>query len=289
MATAGGGGRPRCPPGWLLGVVAAALGVLAGVTASHKEEKHSIDLIEKNYVYGNTKREVDVYVKMFTNSPLLVCMDLARSREELIDPNYFWVGPDGTNLEGRIYVNLTETGKLMVMGFKEFMSGAYTCTLSHKIIETTTQEEREVLEEYKFMVYAYREADHAYRVFVRFTTKECNLAANSQFFEELRKILNNIISDLTCHIVESSYKCHSVKIPKQGLLYELFAKDRIGAFFRKQTYALKHHFQAVPAIHYVDNSFSVTHIDSCRPGFGKNDITHKNCASCCGKYNHMLI
>ncbi|NXW83559.1 ZPBP2 protein, partial [Alopecoenas beccarii] len=317
--TAGGGGRPRWAPGGLLAVVAAALGVLTGGTgggsgSSHKEEKHFIDFTENNYVYGNTKHEVDVYVKMFTNSPLLVCMDLARSREELIDPNYFWIGPDGTNLKGRIYVNLTETGKLMVMGFKEFMSGAYTCTLSHKIIETTTQEEREVFEEYKFMVYAYREADHAYQVFVRFTTKECNLVANSQFFEELRKILNNIISDLTCHIVESSYKCHSVKIPKQGLLYELFvnfevnpfapgweevcrqvpydcedatnmkvqeAKDRIGAFFSKQTYALRHNFRAVPAIHYVDNSFSVTHIDSCRPGFGKNDITHKNCASCC--------
>ncbi|NWQ84661.1 ZPBP2 protein, partial [Columbina picui] len=273
------------------------------VAASHKEEKHSIDLIENNYVYGNTKHEVDVYVKMFANSPFLVCMDWARSREELIDPNYFWIGPDGKKLEGRFYVNLTETGKLMVMGFKEFMSGAYTCTLSHKIIETTTQEEREVFEEYKFMVYAYREADHAYQVFVRFTTKECNLAANRQFFEELRKILNNIIADLMCHVVESSYKCHSVKTPKQGLLYELFvsfqgntfqclirslifmnnprAKDRIGAFFQKQTYALRHNFHAVPIIHYVDNSFSVTHIDSCRPGFGKNNITHKNCASCC--------
>jgi len=50
-------------------------------------------------------------------------------------------------------VNLTETGKLVVMGFKESMSGAYTCTLSYKILETTTQEEREKFEAYKFMVY----------------------------------------------------------------------------------------------------------------------------------------
>lgn len=27
------------------------------MTASHKEEQHSIDLIENNYVYGNTKHE----------------------------------------------------------------------------------------------------------------------------------------------------------------------------------------------------------------------------------------
>lgn len=50
-------------------------------------------------------------------------------------------------------MNLTDTGKLMVKGFRESMSGAYTCTLSHKIIETTTQEETELVEAYKFMVY----------------------------------------------------------------------------------------------------------------------------------------
>ncbi|NWX12979.1 ZPBP2 protein, partial [Aegotheles bennettii] len=258
---------------------------------------------------------VNVYVKVFTNSPFLVCMDLSLSEEEeVIDPKYTWIGPDGKKLEGRMDVDLKETGKLMVRGFKESMSGAYTCTLSHKIIETTTRGEREKSETYKFMVYAYREADHAYQVFVRFTTKECQLAANHHFFEELKKILNNIISDLTCHIVEASYKCHSVRIPKQGLLHELFvsfqvnpfapgweeachripydcedvtnrrvreARERIGEFFSKQTYALKHRFRTVPVIHYVDNSFSVIRLDSCRPGFGKDNLTHQSCTGCC--------
>lgn len=41
----------------------------------------------------------------------------------------------------------------MLMGFKESMSGAYTCTLSHRIIETMTQEEAEVFETYRFMLY----------------------------------------------------------------------------------------------------------------------------------------
>lgn len=54
---------------------------------------------------------------------------------------------------GQTYANLTETGKLMLMGFKESMSGAYTCTLSHRIIETMTQEEVDVFETYKFMLY----------------------------------------------------------------------------------------------------------------------------------------
>ncbi|XP_008936878.1 PREDICTED: zona pellucida-binding protein 2-like, partial [Merops nubicus] len=276
---------------------------------------HSIGLLEKNRVYGNTKHEVNVYVKVFTNSPFLVCMDLAHSQEEVIDPKYLWIGPDGKNLEGQSYVNLTETGRfLMVMGFKESMSGAYTCTLSHSIVETTTQEEREMVELYKFMVYAYRGADHTYRLFARFTTTSCELAANSHFFGELKKILNNTISDLTCHIVEPSYKCHLIQTPNQGLLHELFvsfqvnpfapgweevcqhvpydcedatnlrvkeATDRLDKFFNEQADALRHKFQTLPTIHYVDNSFSATRVDSCRPGFGRNDVTHKDCANCC--------
>lgn len=41
-----------------------------------------------------------VYVKVFTNSPTLVCMDLTLSQDEVIDPRYSWTGPDGRNLEG---------------------------------------------------------------------------------------------------------------------------------------------------------------------------------------------
>lgn len=42
----------------------------------------------------------NVYVKVFTNSPTLVCMDLTLSQDEVIDPRYSWTGPDGRNLEG---------------------------------------------------------------------------------------------------------------------------------------------------------------------------------------------
>ncbi|XP_068068336.1 zona pellucida-binding protein 2 isoform X2 [Anomalospiza imberbis] len=348
---AGGGRRPRCPPGALLSL-AAVLAAAGWVRAEQKEEQ-SIDLIGKNEVYGDTRHEVNVYVKVFTNSPFLVCMDLALSQERIIDPNYLWTGPDGRDLQGQSYVNLTETGKLMVMGFMVSMSGAYTCTLSHKVIETTTQEETEMVEAYKFMVYAYREADHAYQVSVRFSTTGCRLRSNGLFIEVLKKILNSTISHLTCHITESSSKCHSIRTPKNGLQYELFvnflvnpfapgweevchevlydceavknrrvrqvlcqsphvfsaslartsalasadmtgsnpslprfcginiAAERIGKFFHQLRHVLKHKFQAVPTIQYVDNSFSMTPIDSCQPGFGKNHHTHQNCASCC--------
>ncbi|NWT59225.1 ZPBP2 protein, partial [Erythrocercus mccallii] len=309
---AAGGGRPRCPPGALLCV--AAVVVAAGWVRAELKEEQSIDLIGKNEVYGDTRHEVNVYVKVFTNSPFLVCMDLALSQERIIDPNYLWIGPDGRDLQGQGYVNLTETGKLMVMDFRVSMSGAYLCTLSHKVIETTTQEETEIVEAYKFMVYAYREADHAYQVSVRFTTTHCRLKTNGLFVKKLNIILNSTISHLTCHITESSYKCHSIRTPKNGLQYELFvnflvnpfgpgweevchripydcedvtnrrvreAAERIGKFFHQLRHVLENDFHTVPTIQYVENSFSMTPIDSCRPGFGKNHHTHQNCASCC--------
>ncbi|NWV33333.1 ZPBP2 protein, partial [Grantiella picta] len=309
---AGGEGRPRCPPGALLGM--AAVVAAAGWVRAEPKREQSVDLIGKNEVYGDTRHEVNVYVKVFTNSPFLVCMDLALSQERIIDPNYLWLGPDGNDLEGQRYASLTKTGKLMIMGFRESMSGAYTCTLSHKVIETSTQEETEMVEAYKFMVYAYREADHAYQLSVRFSTMHCKLKINGLFFKKLIQILNSTISHLTCHITKSSYKCHSIRTPQNSLRHELFvnfqvnpftpgweevchkapydcedvtnrkvrqAAERIGKFFHQLRHILKYEFHTAPTIQYVDKSFSMTPIDSCRPGFGKNYHTHQNCASCC--------
>ncbi|KAH0626881.1 hypothetical protein JD844_002157 [Phrynosoma platyrhinos] len=277
---------------------------------------HSIKLIKKNYIYGNTKHKVDVYVKVHRNSPFLVCMDVSLSQNEVIDPTYIWIGPDGQTLNGKSYVNLTATGKLMVLGFREHMSGSYTCTLSYRVFRNDMQAEQERFKTYKFMVYAYREPDYTYRMSVHFTTKACSLAANEQFFEELKKILNNLISYLMCHITEPSYKCYSVKRPKHGLVDELFvvfqvnplaagwdiicrqtppscedvtnshiqkARWLIEEFFRRQESILKHEFQNIPPIHYVDHSFQVTRLDSlaCDPGSYSpdNEVVCQKCTS----------
>ncbi|XP_071433590.1 zona pellucida-binding protein 2 [Pithys albifrons albifrons] len=305
---AGHGGAPA------LLAMAALLAAAAWVRAEPKGEQLSIDLIGKNEVYGDTRHEVNVYVKVSTNSPFLVCMDLALSQEKIIDPKYLWIGPDGRNLKGQSSAELAEPGKLVLVAFRESMSGAYSCTLAHRVIEATTQEETEIVEAYKFMVYAYREADHAYQVFVRFSTSHCRLRANTLYFETLKQILNRTISHLKCHITESSCKCHSIRTPKQGLQHELFvnfqvhpfapgleevchkvpddcedvtnmrvqqATEQIGKFFLQLRDALKHQVEAVPAIQFVENSFSMTPIDSCRPGFGKDQHSHQNCASCC--------
>ena len=37
-------------------------------------------------------------------------------------------------------------------------------------------------------------------------------------------------------------------------------------------------------MHFVDHSFQIVRMDSCRPGFGKNEGLHSNCATCCGNY-----
>ncbi|XP_033025679.1 zona pellucida-binding protein 2 [Lacerta agilis] len=297
-----------------MGVMLNTLMALTQVKNEVGKEQYSVTSVKKNYIYGITHHKVNVYVKVHKDSPFLVCMDLSLSQSEVIDPSYLWIGPDGLNLRRKSYVNLTATGKLMVRGFTEHMSGSYTCTLSYRVLQPDMKGEREIFKTYRFMVYAYREPDYTYRMSVHFTTKECHLTTNQQFFQELNKILNNLISHLTCHIIETSYRCFSVKRPKHGLEDELFivfqvspfapgwelichkmgsdcedvtnnrvqkAQSLVEEFFRRQQYIMKNEFQNAPAIHYVDHSLQVTRLDSCRPGFGKNGISHSDCANCC--------
>ncbi|KAL4687650.1 hypothetical protein H8959_019778 [Pygathrix nigripes] len=163
-----------------------------------------------------------IYVKLHQNSPVLICMDFKLSKKEIVDPTYLWIGPNEKTLTGNNRINITKTGQLMVKDFLEPLSGLYTCTLSYKIVKAETQEEKTVKKRYDFMVFAYREPDYSYQMAVRFTTKSCIGRYNDAFFRMLKKILDNLISDLSCHVIEPSYKCHSVEIPEHGLIHELF-------------------------------------------------------------------
>ncbi|XP_004707181.2 zona pellucida-binding protein 2 [Echinops telfairi] len=241
-------------------------------------------------------------------------MDFKHAEKETVDPTYVWIGPNNNKLEESSRVNLTNTGKLMISDFLESFSGPYTCTFSYKSVKAETQAEKAVTKTYEFVMFAYREPDYSYQMAVRFTAKSCAGRSNDLLFSVLKKILDNLISDLTCHIIEPSYKCHHVKIPKHGLMHELFitfqvnpfapgwkaacnhtldceditnrnvlqARDRIEEFFRSQAYIFYHDFnKTLPAMHFIDHSFQVIRLDSCRPGFGKNEAVHSNCASCC--------
>ncbi|XP_075846940.1 zona pellucida-binding protein 2 isoform X1 [Microtus pennsylvanicus] len=269
---------------------------------------------KKGFVYGTIEQPVKIYVKLHHNSPVLICMDINRAKKEIVDPTYLWIGPNENTLQGNRQINITNTGKLVVKDFIESLSGLYTCTLSYKTIKAETQEETTIKKRYDFMIFAYREPDYSYHMAVRFTTKSCVGRYNDLLFRVLKKILDNLISDLLCHVIEPSYKCHSVKIPEGDFVHELFiafqvnpfapgwksvcnnssdcedatnrnilkARDRIEEFFRSQAYILHHHVnKSIPAMHFVDHSFQVVRIDNCRPGFGKNEGLHTNCASCC--------
>ncbi|KAM5272931.1 zona pellucida-binding protein 2 [Ctenodactylus gundi] len=241
-------------------------------------------------------------------------MDFQLTSKETVDLTYLWIGPNEKTLTGNNRLSITKTGKLMVKDFLEPLSGLYTCTLSYKTVKADTQEENVVKKRYDFMIFAYREPDYSYRMAVRFTTKSCVGKYNDLFFIVLRKILDNLISDLSCQIIEPSFKCHFVKIPEHDIVHELFiafqvnpfapgwkracngsddceditnqnilkARDRIEEFFQSQANISHLRFnKTVPAMHFVDHSFHVVRMDSCRPGFGKNEGLHSNCASCC--------
>ncbi|XP_019271576.1 zona pellucida-binding protein 2 isoform X1 [Panthera pardus] len=268
---------------WVL--LSAVLWYLTGAGGRRSSERTS-----KGFIYGKPGHPVKLYVKLHHHSPVLVCMDFRRAKKETVDPTYIWIGPNEKPLTGNNQINITKTGKLMVKDFLEALSGLYTCTLSYKTVKAETQEETIVKQRYDFMIFAYREPDYSYQMAVRFTTKSCEGRYNDLLFRVLKKILDNLISDLSCHVIEPSYKCHFVKIPKHGLIHELFiafqvnpfapgwkgacndsadceditnhnilqARDRIEEFFRRQAYIYYHDFnKTIPAMHFVDHSFQV--------------------------------
>ncbi|ERE68320.1 zona pellucida-binding protein 2 isoform X7 [Cricetulus griseus] len=185
---------------------------------------------KKGFVYGSIENPVKIYVKLHQDSPILFCMDVNRASKETVDPTYLWIGPNENTLTENGQINLTKEGALIVKDFMESLSGLYTCTLSYKTIKAETQEETTIKKRYDFLIFAYREPDYSYHMAVRFTTKSCVGRYNDLLFRVLKKILDNLISDLLCHVIEPSYKCHSVKIPESDFVNELFIAFQVNPF-----------------------------------------------------------
>ncbi|XP_031209073.1 zona pellucida-binding protein 2 isoform X3 [Mastomys coucha] len=195
----------------------------------------------KGFVYGSVGHPVKIYVKLHQTSPVLNCMDIDRASKETVDPTYLWIGPNENILKGNSQINITNTGELILKDFVESLSGRYSCTLSYKTIKAETQEETTIKKKYDFLIFV--------NPFAAGWKSMCNHSADCE--------------DVTNHNI-------------------LKARDRIEEFFRSQAYILNHNFnRTIPAMHFVDHSFQVTRIDNCRPGFGKNEDLHSNCASCC--------
>ncbi|XP_044154986.1 zona pellucida-binding protein 2 isoform X2 [Bufo gargarizans] len=62
------------------------------------------------------------------------------------------------------------------------------------------------------------------------------------------------------------------------------AKTLIVEFFRMQSRVLEEEFLNIPEINYIEHSLDIIRVDSCRPGFGKNQVTHHDCPGCCVFY-----
>ncbi|XP_069490868.1 zona pellucida-binding protein 2 isoform X2 [Ambystoma mexicanum] len=184
----------------------------------------------RHFVYGRVDQEVKVYVKINRDSPFLVCMDEKLAHHETIDPFYLWIGPDGRNVKGHSYVNLTDTGKIALKTFAKDMSGAYMCTLSYTSFKNEVLQEKEKFRAFKFIVLAYREPDYTYQITVRYSASQCDVPANDRFFEELKTILDDLIFGLTCQLTDAYYKCHIIKAPKHGLQNEIFITFRLSPF-----------------------------------------------------------
>ncbi|XP_072105728.1 zona pellucida-binding protein 2-like [Mobula birostris] len=178
-------------------------------------------------IYGNSNKPVKVYVKMYTDSPSLLCTTEELSEKELVDPYFIWIGPTGRNIKGEPYTRISETGRLILKSFEKSMSGDYTCTVSYKDVD----ENKEVFLDMKFSVYGFREPDYSFKFSTRYHTYECHDPANHHFFRKFRSVEKELITDLTCRITDVEMKCHVVKVPHKGLVTELFItfKRRYGS------------------------------------------------------------
>ncbi|XP_071967587.1 zona pellucida-binding protein 2 isoform X6 [Engystomops pustulosus] len=227
---------------------------------ANTSENDLAPLVTKPFIYGDLLQNVTVYVKMLKDSPFLACMDLDIAYKKIIDPTFFWVGPDGRDLR------------------------------------------------------AYLEPDYMYQINARFTALPCSDLANARFALTLLSMIGEVITGLNCHLKNKYHKCHVTKAPKHSLQHELFvafkvspfsrgwdkecsissyycqketnirmekAKTFIVEFFRMQSLVLKEEFVNIPEINYIEHSLDIIRVDICRPGFGKNEVTHRDCPGCC--------
>ncbi|NP_001091332.1 zona pellucida binding protein 2 L homeolog precursor [Xenopus laevis] len=266
----------------------------------------------EHIVYGKLNHKVSVFVELFKNSPFLACMDIETANDELIDPMFVWLGPNERLIKGHISVNLTETGKLMMKSFRKSMSGSYNCMVRYLNIKNGNKVT--VVKSFSFTLLAYHEPDYTYQFNVRYSTESCGFQINDRAVEWLIGVMEEIVKNFTCKVVDSYHKCHTLIPPHQSLQRQLFisftvlplgpkrdedcpgasvncieesnsrvqqARDNIVDFFLHYSQVQKKHSVTFPRINYVEHSLDIRRLDSCRPGFGNNLNKENDCSGCC--------
>lgn len=121
---------------------------------------------KKGFIYGKPMHTVKIYVELHHNSPFPVCMDIKCAKNKQTNkqwtPTYLWIVPNENPLTRTYWINITQTGKLMVKDFLETLSGLHTCPLSYKTVISQTQEKNMVKQRYDFVMFAYQEPDHSW-------------------------------------------------------------------------------------------------------------------------------
>nr|XP_033773301.1 zona pellucida-binding protein 2 isoform X5 [Geotrypetes seraphini] len=223
----------------------------------------------RQYIYGKLNEKVNVYVKMYKSSPFLACLDESLSQEEIIDPFFLWIGPDGRNL-------------------KAYRDPDYIFQVSARFSTQAcnTLEDDQYLEELKKVI-----EDLIFSLHCELTDEflKCHVIKVPK-----HGLQNVLFTSFKVNPFAPGWEtvCRNLTIDcgDETNSRILQARDRIEEFFLKQTYAQKKEFNLVPPINYVEKSLQISHDDKCRPGFGKDEFTHAECLDCCvvcgpGTYN----
>ncbi|NXP50531.1 ZPBP1 protein, partial [Heliornis fulica] len=258
---------------------------------------------------------VKVYVKLYHDSPRILCLTYHLQNLELIDPTFQWNGPGGGGLSSKnSSVQISPTGTLTLRRFN--LSGLYTCSIVYK--PTAMQPDKKLI--IKYLIYAYSDPKNYYEFTARYHAAPCNSSHNAFFEKSLLQILSKLIAKHSCEVTVMKSKCHHVKIQRGGIENEIFfifsvasldreipnrlcqqsacdashrlnkAKQLIERFFKQQVEVSRKNSKLLPEIYYIEGTLQTVEVYRCSPGYGMNALTHPDCPECCvvcspGSYN----
>uniref|UniRef100_A0A6I8SR34 Uncharacterized protein n=1 Tax=Xenopus tropicalis TaxID=8364 RepID=A0A6I8SR34_XENTR len=203
----------------------------------------------EHIVYGRFNRKGNLYVELFKNSPFLACTDLETANEELIDPVFVWLGPND-RLRGHISANLTETGKLMMKNGNTVKSFSFT-------FGTGSSSTPKI----------YRQVSKI-NIPVEWNCGEISRRQQRRF------VVAQLISPaVSLWVAMLMFLLVSPPPPPPSQV-----RDQIVDFFLHFSQVQRKQFLG---INYVEHSLDIRRLDSCRPGFGRNQEKQNDCCVIC--------
>ncbi|XP_010006668.1 PREDICTED: zona pellucida-binding protein 1, partial [Chaetura pelagica] len=265
-------------------------------------------------IEGSVVSPVKVYVRLYHDSPRILCLTNNLRNLELIDPIFQWYGPGGRLSSENSNVQISPTGTLVLRHFN--MSGVYTCSIVYKL--TSMQPDRNLVMNYS--IYAYSDPEMYYEFTARYHAAPCNSSRNTCFEKKLLKKLSQLVAEFSCKVTLINSECHNLKMQRAGGQSVIFftfsvaclsrekhnrlgqrracdtshrlrkAKELIQIFFNKQLKFSREGSEPLSEIYYIEGTLRTVLVDRCYPGYGMNPLMHPDCPECCvacspGSYN----